>query len=91
MFNINLLTKLIVHPKSKFSAYDQIVRFWLHTPVGILATISAKVCWPTIIPLTIWFLYYETDEDSDVKDSAWIDIKGALGGLYVGILILWIL
>jgi membrane associated rhomboid family serine protease len=88
---MNLFNRLIVHPKSKFSPKDQIIRFWLHTPVGVLAAIGAKVCWPIVIPLTVWFLYYETDEDSDVKDSAWIDIKGALGGLYFGIVVLWFL
>lgn len=85
-----LLKKLLVHPKSKFSAWNQITRFILHIPVGLFIVAGAVICWPTALCLTALFLVYEVNEDGHISDSAWLDIKGAIAGMFVGILFNWV-
>lgn len=79
------LISLIVHPKSKFSARSQIRRFFLHIPVGLFIVLGAVVCWPTAFCLTYLFWCYEMNEDQKLSDSAWLDVRGAIGGLFIGI------
>ena len=62
-------------------------RFFLHLPIGLLYAIADI---PGAIGLTALFALYEINEDRHVKDSAYIDVQGALAGVIIAIMIRWL-
>lgn len=69
-------------------------RFWMHVPIGIAIVILALyVHWIASFSMTFLFGLYEVTEDMKLKDGAWIDIQGALGGILIagGGYLIWLL
>jgi len=69
-------------------------RFWMHVPIGVAIVILALyVHWIASFSMTWLFTFYELSEDWKLKDGAWIDIQGGIGGiLFTGIgYIVWLI
>jgi len=63
-------------------------RFWIHFPIGLLMGIANI---PLALGIIILFTAYELNEDGHLKDHAYIDIQGALGGVLVAVVLRWLL
>jgi hypothetical protein len=65
-------------------------RLLMHVPVGVACALLTRVSSPLAAILAAFFLFYETNEDRHLKDSAYKDIAGAAWGVALGGLILWL-
>ena len=61
-------------------------RLLLHIPMGLFIVLGAGLHWAIALCLTALFIFYERDEDHWIKDQAWRDVKGALWGMAIGII-----
>ena len=64
-------------------AWDD-ARFWMHFALGFLGAWTPPVC---LLALTYLFINYELNEDIYLKDKAFIDIQGGVGGVLIAGLI----
>jgi hypothetical protein len=59
-------------------------RFWLHFGIGTLNVLTALyVHWIVSLAIVAYFIFYEWNEDESLKDKAFIDVQGGLGGIMV--------
>lgn len=73
--------KFITHERDKVGDYQK--RVLIHIPIGILLGIPILG-----IPLLILFVRYEENEDKHVKDEAWKDYAGAMGGAIISLVVI---
>ena len=62
---------------------EDLERVLLHIPVGLVAgfTYFTHPVFPLVI--TVAFLYYEWNEDQDLGDQSWKDVKGFIWGICI--------
>jgi len=61
-------------------------RFGLHFGIGLAIGISNL---PIALGITALFILYELSEDRWLRDRAYIDVQGALGGVIVMAVLRW--
>lgn len=70
---------------------DSPTRFWMHFPVGVLTIFAILISPLAAVMAFIAFLAYEIVEDWKIGDHAYIDIAGYTGGIWLGIVVLFLL
>jgi len=57
-------------------------RFWMHVPIGAaIVVLQQEIHWSVSLSMTLLFLIYEVCEDWRLKDGAYVDIQGGIGGI----------
>ncbi len=72
---------------SKYKFWLALDRFWIHIPVGLMAVILYGLSPIAGAGFTFIFWRYEKNEDRYLRDMAWKDYQGFLGGMAIGGLI----
>lgn len=62
-------------------------RLLLHLPVGLVNVLALWLSVPLGLSFTAGFLLYEVDENWEIKDKAYPDVKGWLWGYALGVLV----
>ena len=66
-------------------------RFWLHVPIGAgIVLVEPPTHWVVSLSFMLLFLAYEITEDWRLKDGAYIDIQGAIGGIIFAAIGCWL-
>ena len=70
---------------------DSPARFWMHVPAGIGTVLAITVSPLAAIMVFVAFLVYEIVEDWRIGDHGYIDVAGFIGGIWAGIVILFVI
>jgi len=60
---------------------EDLARVLLHIPIGLIAGFSYFAHWVFPLVIIVSILFYEWNEDEDIADQAWKDVKGIIWGL----------
>ncbi len=69
----------------------ELKRVLLHVPCGLIFWALLYVAWPAAILWLLGFFVYELNQDWHISDDAFKDIKGALYGLGIPGVVLFVL
>ena len=86
-----MILDAITHKGSQIPQKEQLWRLIIHLPVGGFCAWLCSVNWVAAVIFAFWFYHYERNEDKYLLDRMWIDLKGALFGLALGIVIIELL
>jgi len=70
---------------------EKLFRAAIHVPAGVITALACQLGWVFGIVCFTGFSLYEINEDKHLHDKAFLDIFGYLVGLYVAVLVLYVL
>ena len=85
------LLDAITHKGSIISQKEQLWRLIIHLPVGGFIGYCCWLGWQYGIAFLVLFVLYEWDEGLWLRDRMWIDLRGSMWGLAIGVIIVHLL